>query len=137
MLLSPEPDDRIAVIGSEPEIYFYSRRHSATGYIYTYGLMEPQKYALAMQQEMIAEIEAAKPEFVVFVHVSWSWLPRKDSHQLILDWGENYTRRNMRAVGLVDIRSMQQTVYRWDENAVSAIPRSASYVTIFKRNDLF
>ena len=44
------PDDTIAVLGSEPQIYFYSHRHSATGYIYTYGLMEPQKYAQQMQQ---------------------------------------------------------------------------------------
>jgi 4-amino-4-deoxy-L-arabinose transferase-like glycosyltransferase len=27
------PDDTIAVLGSEPEIYFYAQRHSATGYI--------------------------------------------------------------------------------------------------------
>jgi len=25
---------------SEPELYFLSRRHSVTGYIYTYGMME-------------------------------------------------------------------------------------------------
>src|ERR1035437_2228674 len=29
------PGARIAVLGSEPEIYFYANRHSATGYIYT------------------------------------------------------------------------------------------------------
>src|SRR4029450_9774272 len=29
-------NDTIAVLGSEPQIYFYSDRHSATGYIYTY-----------------------------------------------------------------------------------------------------
>ena len=57
-----EPGDTIAVLGSEPEIYFYSHRHSATGYIYTYGLMEPQKYAQQMQQEMIREIEAGASE---------------------------------------------------------------------------
>src|SRR4029450_9399002 len=32
------PSDTIAVLGSEPQIYFYSNRHSATGYIYAYGL---------------------------------------------------------------------------------------------------
>jgi hypothetical protein len=37
--------------------------HSATGYIYTYSLMEPQSHALEMQKEMIAEIEADRPEF--------------------------------------------------------------------------
>ena len=39
------PGARIAVLGSEPEIYFY-HRHSATGYIYTYSLMEPQSLCL-------------------------------------------------------------------------------------------
>ena len=42
-----EPGDTIAVLGSEPEIYFYSHRHSATGYIYTYGLMESAKIRAA------------------------------------------------------------------------------------------
>jgi hypothetical protein len=35
-------DDKIAILGSEPEIFFYSQRRSATAYIYTYPLMEPQ-----------------------------------------------------------------------------------------------
>ena len=56
------PDDRIAVLGSEPQIFFYARRRSATGYIYTYSLMENHEYALAMQKEMIAEVEAVEAE---------------------------------------------------------------------------
>jgi len=55
----------VAVIGSEPEIYFYAQRHSATGFIYTYSLMEEQRFALAMQKQMIREIEEAKPFRVV------------------------------------------------------------------------
>jgi hypothetical protein len=31
-----EPEDHLAILGSEPQIYFYSGRKSATGYIYTY-----------------------------------------------------------------------------------------------------
>ena len=53
---------RVAVLGSEPEIYFVSRRHSASKYIYMYPLMEEQPYALKMQNEMIGEIERARPE---------------------------------------------------------------------------
>ena len=59
--------DRIAVIGSEPEIYFESNRLSATGYIYMYPLMEAQKFASRMQQEMIAEVQAAHPRYLVYV----------------------------------------------------------------------
>jgi len=32
------PTERIAVIGSEPQIYFFAQRHAATGYIYMYAL---------------------------------------------------------------------------------------------------
>src|SRR5262249_24189982 len=39
---STEP---IAVLGSEPEIYFYSHRRSATTYIYTHPFSEAQPYA--------------------------------------------------------------------------------------------
>ncbi len=56
------PDAKIAVIGSEPEIYFYAHRHSATGYIYTYPLMEPQPFALQMQRDMIQEIESNRSD---------------------------------------------------------------------------
>src|SRR5205814_4228910 len=62
-----EPADTIVVLGSEPEIYFYSHRHSATGYIYTYGLMEPQKYAHHMQEEMIREIQGARPKYLISI----------------------------------------------------------------------
>ena len=52
----------VAVIGSEPELYFYTHRRSVTGYIYTYPLLEPQKYAVTMQKEMEAEIERSRPK---------------------------------------------------------------------------
>src|SRR5256885_10570896 len=80
--------DTIAVLGSEPQIYFYSKRHSATGYIYTYGLMEPQSYARQIQQEMIREIESARPKFLILVVINKSWLAGPDSDQTILRWGD-------------------------------------------------
>src|SRR5207302_8286886 len=96
------PDDPIAVLGSEPEIYFYAQRHSATGYIYTYGLMEPQKYARRMQEEMIHEIESARPKFLVSVVMFNSWLTGRDSEQLIFKWADEYCDRNYEEVALVN-----------------------------------
>jgi len=95
--------DTIAVLGSEPQIYFYSRRHSATGYIYTYGLMEPQPYAHQMQQEMMREIETAHPKFLVLVVVNKSWLAGRDSDQSIFRWALAYCDANYEEVGLVNI----------------------------------
>lgn len=61
--------DQVAILGSEPQIYFYADRLCATGYIYTYSLMEEQVYNQRMHDEMIAEIEAAKPEILVFAGI--------------------------------------------------------------------
>ena len=45
-----------------------------------------------MQREMIDEIEAAKPEFIVLVNCQLSWLARETSDPTIFRWGEQYTR---------------------------------------------
>ncbi|HUA66794.1 MAG TPA: glycosyltransferase family 39 protein [Alphaproteobacteria bacterium] len=129
------PDSRIAVLGSEPEIYFYSHRRAATGYIVTYALMEPQPYALQMQKEMINEIEQANPDYVVFVHVPVSWLQYSDSKTLILDWFPKYQRERLRLVGLVEIPSNGgPDVWRWFEGNPTAVQISAQqWIAIFAR----
>ena len=90
----PNRVTQLRVLGSEPEIYFYSHRHSATGYIYTYGLMEPQKYAQQMQQEMIREIEGARPKYLISVAMGYSWLRRPDSEPAIFTWANEYMAQN-------------------------------------------
>jgi hypothetical protein len=88
------PDARVAVLGSEPEIYFYSHRLSATGYIYTYPLMEKQTYAPAMQREMIGEIEKVGPEFLVLIYARDSWGRQASSIDTIFKWADSYLQRN-------------------------------------------
>ena len=122
----------VVVLGSEPEIYFYAHRHSATGYIYTYGLMEEQKYALQMQQQMMSEIEAARPEALVWVNVRASWLPQDHSKNLILSWAQKYVHDNYELTGVADIH-MAETDYRWGDDAKDYQPRSNSVVFVFKR----
>jgi hypothetical protein len=127
-----EPNETIAVLGSEPEIYFYSHRHSATGYIYTYGLMESHKYALQMQREMIHEIEAARPKYLIFVSVSTSWLARADSEKLVLDWLDKYASQNLAMVGLVNIISADRTDYYLPANRES-IQLSEYNLSVYER----
>src|SRR2546421_9973861 len=81
-----ERNDTIAVIGSEPEIYFYSGLHSATGYIYTYALMEEHHYVRMMQEEMEHEIEQARPKFLIYIALQTSWFVASWSDLRIFDW---------------------------------------------------
>jgi hypothetical protein len=126
------PSSRMAVLGSEPEIYFYSGVHSATGYIYTYELMEKQKYASSMQKEMISEIEGSRPDFLVFVRTPTSWLVKPDSDKTILLWSAKYFPDNYALVGIVD--SSDPKGFRWGPEAATYKPRSPFVVFVFKRN---
>jgi hypothetical protein len=110
-------DDKIAVLGSEPQIFFYSHRRSATGYIYAYPLMEPQPYAADMQRQMISQIETVKPKFIVSVNFRDSWLIRPDSKRLIFEWMEQYIPAHYRQIGLIETISMNRTLYHWDSTA--------------------
>jgi hypothetical protein len=126
-----KPDDTIAVLGSEPEIYFYSQRHSATGYIYTYALMEPQKYAQQMQQEMIAEVERARPKYVVSVVTFYSWLWRAASERSILTWANEYTAQNYVVDGFVNV-TPNETDYFFG-TVPSSVETLKDYVLIYRR----
>jgi hypothetical protein len=105
------PEARVAVLGSEPQIYFLSHRHSATGYIYMYPLMEPQPFADRMQQEMIRQIESTAPEYVVVMAVAASWLPRPDSDTRLFEWWLQSYVTNFTAAGVVVINPSGESQY--------------------------
>lgn len=129
------PDARVAVIGSEPEIYFYSHRRSATGYICTYPLVEPQPYAAAMQKEMIQEIEKSRPDYVVYVNVRTSWVQSTAPiSNAIFDWFDRYQREHLQLAGLVEITPDGPTKYRWFDRPETSVRTSAeSWLAIFQR----
>lgn len=126
------PDERIGVIGSEPEIYFHARRRAATSYIYMYPLMEPQPFSRRMQEEMIAQLEAARPRYLVLVNVDTSWSRRPDSSTLVFEWAARTVSEGYRQVAVADIVRDGPTTYRWDTDAAKP-PRSPSHVVVFER----
>jgi hypothetical protein len=128
-----EAGDTIAVLRSEPQIYFYSKRHSATGYIYTYELMEPQAYARQMQEEMIRQIESARPKYVIWIHVPTSWIKLPASEGMIFDWANNYLGKFHDLVGLVNILSRDHTDYYFDQLPEPMPQLSNNYIFIFRR----
>lgn len=94
------PHDTVTVLGSEPEVYFYSKRRSASGYIYTYPLMEPQPFALYMQHQMVRQIEHNKPTMILTISNWNSWGVLTHSHLWIFKWWAKY-RASYEEVGSI------------------------------------
>ena len=108
------------MLGSEPEIYFLSHRHSATGYIYIFALGEAQSYAVKMRNEMIAEIESRQPEFVVVADKERLMDPAKNSIPGLFEWWNRYHTNYVR-VGVADLLVDHDTTYAFGTNAVAGL----------------
>jgi hypothetical protein len=129
-------NDKILVLGSEPQIYFYSKRKSATSYIYMYDLVFDQKYAGEMRKEMFREVEKARPKFIVFVNCPYSWLATKAGSDSVFTWFNGYLQKTRYSLtGVADILSPEPTVYAFDNDALAYKTRSQVYIHILKRMD--
>jgi hypothetical protein len=127
------PEARIAVMGSEPEIYFYAHRHSATGYMYTYALVERQPYSSVMQAEMIHEVESVRPEFIIYVLMRESWDTREGADTHIFDWTDSYLKSYYTLVGIAD--GGNHDVYRWGADSMHYRPRRLGVTAVYRRLD--
>lgn len=127
------PEDRIAVIGSEPEIYFYAQRKSASGYIYTYALMEIQKFAKRMQDEMMSEVDRSNPKYIVMVSGSGSWIRRKGSELAIFDWLQKKVQAGYVPEGVVETLEDGTTKEAWGADALTYKPSTRNLITVYRR----
>jgi len=128
------PSSRIAVLGSEPEIYFYANRHSATGYIYMYALTARQTYTARMRQQMIQEIETCHPDLLVYVddRDSWNYVDASAPQVVaLLSWAQEYMQNQYERVGVVDIGESIQ--YVWGDAARTYRPRSDKAMYVLRR----
>jgi hypothetical protein len=94
--------------------------------------MEPQSYAGEMQREMIREIELTKPKYLISVEISASWLRRRESESLILDWANQYIESYYEAVGLVNIVTPERSDYYFGE-LPKPMPQCDNCVLIYQR----
>jgi hypothetical protein len=127
------PGDTIEVLGSEPEIYFYAHRHSASGYLYMYDLMRPTPYAAAMQLELRHDIERARPRFLVVVNVPTSWARTINSDPALLDWSRDYEKQFYDLDGKVFFSAGGPTDYVWGAEAAARKSDAPLSVSILRR----
>jgi hypothetical protein len=61
-----QPNDKIGMLGGEPQIFFYANRVAATGFLYHYPLIEHQKFAMSMSEQFVKEMEKSQPKIFIY-----------------------------------------------------------------------
>lgn len=125
---------KVAILGSEPEVYFYTGRAAATGYLYTFPLVENQPYNLSMQMAMAKEIENTKPLCIVYYRFDGAWSYEQGAPRYIYNWAENYLIQNYTQVESVFYDKTQgwQFYKQADVTKLSMMPQLV--IAIYRRN---
>jgi 4-amino-4-deoxy-L-arabinose transferase-like glycosyltransferase len=127
-----KPDTKIAVLGSEPEIYFLAHRRGATGYVYMYPLMERQAHALKMQKDLINDLQTTKPEYVAYIQDEFSWLRRPGSESALDEWWNTYWNSHYDFATSFTVQNVGSEPIAVEKTSAEA-PRPASAIHLFQK----
>jgi hypothetical protein len=130
------PGTPITILGSEPQIYFYADRPSASKYLFMYSLTQKHPYVQRMQQEMINEIENASPAYVIVAEFNASWLIDANSDMWMVDWANQYLTERYEKVGLAVLSYDVETIYYWGKAAATMVPPWKSSLSIYRKSGL-
>lgn len=125
--------DRIAILGSEPEILYLAGRRSATRYIFTNFFNERHSMKAEMEKEMAGEIDSAGPAMIVMINQPYSWGAALNGGWPILRWANAYLAREYDLAASVIPVSAFSSRFLIGEEALNDPGTSSSSVLIFRR----
>lgn len=130
-----KPEDNIVLLGSEPQIYFYTKKKSPSRHAYFTSIVNNVKDHKLWQQEFARDTEKAKPKFLIFFNHPLSLLVQPNVDKWIFEWANKFITENYKLVGLVDMVDGQQSVYKYNEEINTYKPLSQNQIFIYERNN--
>jgi hypothetical protein len=128
-----KPEDDIVVIGSEPQIYFYTHKKCASRFAYFATLVDDVPQHKQWQRDFIADVEKQKPRYVIFFNHAISLFRQPNTDGYIFEWLNKYTQENFQIIGLVDMVDGQQSTYLWKEAMDGYQPKGQNSIYIYER----
>jgi hypothetical protein len=127
--------DKIAILGSEPQIYFYANRVAASGFLYHFPLIEAQKYSETMSKQFTNEIENARPTIFIDNHFLRFDGCNQLTYNYLQQWKNNFCK-DYEIIGRVyrDFsKPYSESDLRWKHLNQDISSDSLVMVDIFKR----
>lgn len=125
-------NDRIQVLGSEPQIYFYADRISASGYVYMYPLMEEQPFAEQMQEQMLKQMMADRPSYLILVDDLSSWLAVSEKGASFREKLNSFVAGGYELDGIAAVSRENESFYVFGERSRQFIPNTSSRILVYR-----
>lgn len=128
-----KPEDQTAVLGSEPEFYIYTNKNYLSRHAYFAAIVADFKQHPQWQREYAADIEKAKPRYLVFYNHGISLFVQPNTDKFIFEWANKYISEHYNMIGLVDMIDGQQSTYLWNEALSGYQPKGQNMIYIYER----
>ncbi len=129
-----KPEDQIVLIGSEPQIYFYTKKKSPSRHAYFAAIVSDVPEHREWQKEFVKDVEKASPRYVVFFNHSISLFVQPNTDRYVFDWANKYITEGYHLVGLVDMVDGQQSNYVWKEALLNYKPMGQNSIYVYEKN---
>ncbi len=130
-----KPEDNIVLIGSEPQIYFYTKKKSPSRHAYFTSIVNNIPQHKEWQREFAKDTEKANPRYVIFFNHPLSLLVQPNVDRYVFEWANEFITKNYVLIGLVDMVEGQQSVYVWREQLNTYRPVSQNLIYIYERKN--
>lgn len=131
-----KPEDGIIAMGSEPEIYFYTKRNCPSRHAYFAAIVDNVPQHKEWQREFVRDVEKAKPKYFIFYNHQISLFVQPNTDRYVFDWYNKYVTDNYKMVGLVDMMDGYTTSnYVWREQLNNYRQQSQTAIYIFERKN--
>jgi len=128
-----KPEDKIVVMGSEPQIYFYTHKQASSRHCFFSAIVENVPEHHEWQREFVRGIEKDKPRYFIFFNHQISLFVQPGSDKYVFEWYDKYTRENYNLIGCVDMVDGYSSTYIWREQLNTFRPQGQAQIYIFER----
>ena len=128
-----EPEDRLCVVGAEPELYIYSGLRSASRHFYFQFLLRNTPKEKDWQREFMREIAETKPRFIVFCDNPISIRVFPGASRSVLYWLKDHLKANYRLFGVAQTVSPAETRFYREESLQLYRPQRTMELRVFER----
>ncbi|MBN8702640.1 MAG: glycosyltransferase family 39 protein [Bacteroidetes bacterium] len=130
-----KPEDNIVLLGSEPEIYFYTKKRCPSRHFYFTALVTNVPEHKEWQRQFVKDTEKANPKYLVYFDHQISLMVQPNVDHYVFEWANEYVTKNYKLVGLIDMTDGQRSKYLFGNEIGNYQPSPGTNIFIYERNN--
>lgn len=126
-------NEKVVVMGSEPQIYVYLQQTPFTPHTFITFLNKRHPRRGKMRADFTSDVQTEKPAYLIFVNHPYSWSITEGDHQDVYQWALRYAKNQYRPIALYEMDGRPNDRRIWSADPGNVQPTANSYIQVYKK----